>query len=62
MQVLELSDCTQNLALDLYTEAQNLLTEYQQVTHFECVSSENSDLVDHDPGKWPPKLSDNHDI
>ena len=60
VQVVELSDRTQNLALDLYTEAQNLLTEYQhQVTHFDCVSSENSDLVDHDPGKRPPKLSDN---
>ena len=59
VQVVELSDRTQNLALDLSTEAQNLLTEYQQVTHFECVSSENSDLVNHDPGKRPPKLSDN---
>jgi hypothetical protein len=59
VQAVDLSDRTKNLASDLYMEAQKLLTEHQQVTHFECVSNEDNDLVDHDPGKRPLKLSDN---
>jgi hypothetical protein len=59
VQVVELSNRTNNLASDLYMEAQKLLREHQEVTHFECVSKEDNDLVDHDPGKRPLKLSDN---
>jgi hypothetical protein len=59
VQVVDLSDRTKNLASDLYMEAPKLLTEHQQVTHFECVSNGDNDVVDHDPGKRRLKLSDN---
>ena len=60
MQAAELSDCSQRLVSDFCTEAQKALKEYQQTIHFECVSNKEDDLVDHDPGKRPQKLSENH--
>ena len=59
VQAAELSDCSQKLASDFCTEAQKALKEYQQTIHFECVSNKEDDLVDHDPGKRPQKLSEN---
>ena len=53
VQAAELSDCSQKLASDFCTEAQRALKEYQQTIHFECTSSKDDDLVDHDPGKRP---------
>ena len=59
VQAAELSDCSQKLASDLCTEAQKALKEYQQTIYFECTSNKEDDLVDHDPGKRPQKLSEN---
>ena len=59
VQAAELSNCSQRLASDFCTEAQKALKEYQQTIHFECASSKDDDLVDHDPGKRPQKLSEN---
>jgi hypothetical protein len=59
VQAAELSDCSQRLASDFCTEAQKALKEYQQTIHFECASNKEDDLVDHDPGKRPQKLSEN---
>ena len=59
VQAAELSECSQRLASDFCTEAQKAIKEYQQTIHFECASNKEDDLVDHDPGKRPQKLSEN---
>ncbi len=59
VQAAELSECSQRIASDLCTEAQKALKEYQQTIHFECACNKEDDLVDHDPGKRPQKLSEN---
>lgn len=59
VQAVDVSERISRLASDMHAEAQRVLTEYQQANHFECVSNKADDLVDHDPGKRPRKLTDN---